>query len=66
MVTRMEYNRFQMEKAIDLAGSEGESAVEETFQRLLKSEYSRNFTKSGGLLNDELLKGAKELPSRRI
>ena len=61
MVTRMEFNRFQMEKAIDLAGSEGESAVEETFKRLLKSEYSRNFTKSGGLLNDELLKGAKEV-----
>lgn len=61
MVTRMEYNRFSMEKAIDLAGSEGESAVNETFERLLKSEYSRNFTKSGGVLNDELLKGAKEV-----
>ena len=61
MVTRMEFNRVQMEKAIDLAGSDGASAVEETFQRLLKSEYSRNFTKSGGLLNDELLKGAKEV-----
>ena len=61
MVTRMEFNRFQMEKAIDLAGSEGASAVDETFKRLLKSEYSRNFTKSGGLLNDELLKGAKEV-----
>ena len=61
MVTRMEYNRISMEKAIDLAGSEGESAVEETFKRLLKSEYRRNFTKSGGVLNDELLKGAKEV-----
>ena len=61
MVTRMEFNRLQMEKAIDLAGSEGDSAVEETFKRLLKSEYQRNFTKSGGLLNDELLKGAKEV-----
>ena len=61
MVTRMEYNRISMEKAIDLAGAEGESAVEETFKRLLKSEYSRNFTKSGGVLNDDLLKGAKEV-----
>ena len=61
MVTRMEYNRISMEKAIDLAGAEGDSAVEETFKRLLKSEYSRNFTKSGGVLNDDLLKGAKEV-----
>tara|TARA_Y100000004_G_C8944916_1_gene425870 strand:- start:4 stop:2457 length:2454 start_codon:yes stop_codon:yes gene_type:complete len=61
MVTRMEFSRFQMEKAIDLAGSEGDSAIKETYERLLKSEYSRNFTKSGGVLNDELLKGAKEV-----
>jgi len=61
MVTRMEYNRFTMEKAIDLAGSEGESAVQEAFERLLKSEYSRNFTKSGGVINEDLLKGAKEV-----
>ena len=61
MVTRMEFSRLQMEKAIDLAGSEGDSAIKETYERLLKSEYSRNFTKSGGVVNDELLKGAKEV-----
>ena len=61
MMTRMEFSRLQMEKAIDLAGTEGDSAIKETYERLLKSEYSRNFTKSGGVLNDELLKGAKEI-----
>ena len=61
MMTRMEFSRLQMEKAIDLAGTEGDSAIKETYERLVKSEYSRNFTKSGGVLNDELLKGAKEI-----
>lgn len=61
MMTRMEFSRMQMEKAIDLAGTKGDSAIKETYERLLKSEYRRNFTKSGGVLNDELLKGAKEV-----
>ena len=61
MVTRMEFSRIQMDRAIDLAGTEGNSAVKETYERLMKSEYRRNFTKSGGVLNDELLKGAKEV-----
>ena len=59
MVTRMEFT-----------GSDGESVILLVVKVTLLSkkhlsapqvEYSRNFTKSGGVLNDELLKGAKEV-----
>ncbi len=61
MVTRMEYKRVSMEKAIDLAGSKGDNAVQEAFEKILKDEYSRNFTKSGGVLNKDLLTAAKDV-----
>ncbi len=61
MVTRMEYKRVSMEKAIDLAGSKGDNAVQEAFEKILKDEYSRNFTKSGGILNKDLLTAAKDV-----
>jgi len=60
MVTRMEFNRKMMEKAIDQS-SLGANNLQETFESLLKSEYSRNFTSSGNVLNEELLTAAKEV-----
>lgn len=60
MVTRMEFNRTMMERAIDKTGL-GSDGTQEMFENLLKSEYSRNFTKSGQVLNEDLLKGAKEV-----
>ncbi|MAO25151.1 MAG: hypothetical protein CMJ25_30790 [Phycisphaerae bacterium] len=60
MVTRMEFNRTMMERAIDKTGLGGDG-TQEMFENLLKSEYSRNFTKSGQVLNEDLLKGAKEV-----
>ena len=60
MVTRMEFNRTMMERAIDNTGL-GSDGTQEMFENLLKSEYSRNFTKSGQVLNEDLLKGAKEV-----
>ena len=65
VVARMEYSRTMMDKAIAESGFElgtNDAAIDRAFQRLLKSEYSRNFTKKGGaILNEDLLKSAKEV-----
>ena len=56
----MQYNSNMMGKAIDIAGTEGKP-LDDVFQQLLKDEYSRNFTKSGDILNPDLLDAAKEV-----
>ena len=65
MVARMEFKRGMMDKAIAESGFElgtQNAAIDRAFQRLLKSEYQYNFTKSGGqILNEDLLKSAKEV-----
>ena len=65
VVARMEYSRTMMDKAIADSGYElgkNDAAIDRAFQKLLKSEYSRNFTKTGGaILNQDLNTAAKEV-----
>lgn len=58
MVARMEFNRLMMEKAQKFETAEGLDAA---FKSLLESEYSRNFTASGQILNPDLVNAAKEV-----
>ena len=59
MISRMEYNSKIMGEAIDLAADTGRP-TEVIFEELYKKNLSRNFTKDGGILNEDLLNVAKE------
>jgi len=59
MAARMEYNSQMMGIAIDEAGS-GKN-IDDVFQKLLKDNLDTNFDKgTGAILNEDLLKSAKE------
>ena len=59
MSARMEYNSQMMGIAIDEAGS-GKN-IDDVFQKLLKDNLDTNFDKgTGAILNEDLLKSAKE------
>ena len=59
MTARMEYNSQMMSIAIDEAGN-GKN-IDDVYQKLLKDNLDTNFDKdTGAILNDDLLKVAKE------
>lgn len=59
MISRMEFQSRTMGDAIDAAGG-SKDGIEAAYKELLEKTYRQNFTKSGEILNDDLLKVAKE------
>ena len=60
MVARMEFNQQIMGRAIKDAELSGKP-VEELFNSLYKSEFSRNFTPKNAILNPDLLEAGKQV-----